>query len=102
MRGCWRHIRRTAPLGPEMRRTFRIEDGPVIEPFLRYSDKAEIDAAESLSELDALSFEGSVGGGVTITMPDEYRIQATTEVESGEADTAPNVSGRVEITVPVR
>jgi hypothetical protein len=92
----------TLTLGPEMRRTFRIEDGPVIEPFLRYSNKAEIDAAESLSELDALSFEGSVGGGVTITMPDEYRIQATTEVESGEADTAPNVSGRLEITVPVR
>lgn len=88
-------------LGPEMRRSFQLEDGPVIEPFLHYRNTAALDAVESWSKLDALAFEGTLGGGVNVTMPDSYKVQATTEIESGDTPTNPNVSGRVQVTIPI-
>ncbi|RIA54988.1 autotransporter outer membrane beta-barrel domain-containing protein [Dichotomicrobium thermohalophilum] len=88
-------------LGPEMRRSFQLENGSVIEPFLHYRSTAELEPVEGLSELDALAVNGALGGGVNVTMPDEYRIQATTQFESVDAQTDPNVTGRVQLTVPL-
>lgn len=88
-------------LGPELRRGFHVGDGPVIEPFLRYRNTAELDLSESLAELDSLSFKGTLGGGVNVTMPDEYQLQATTEIRSGGTQTDPQVSGRVQVTIPI-
>lgn len=91
----------TITLGPEIRRTFRLEDGPVIESFFHYRNAADLEAVESLSDLDALAFEGSLGGGLNVTLPDSYAIKATAEVEGREDETNPNVTGRVQLTVPL-
>jgi hypothetical protein len=88
-------------LGPALRRGFHIEDGPVIEPFLRYHNTAELDLSQSLAELESLRFKGTLGGGVSVTMPDEYQLQATTEIRNGDTQTDPEVSGRVQVTIPI-
>lgn len=91
----------TLTLEPEVRRTFKIEDGPAIQPFIVYRNSAAFDAVENLSELDALSFQGTLGGGVNVTMPGEYNVRATTEIERRDADTDPNLTGRVQVTIPL-
>ncbi|MFP4538573.1 MAG: autotransporter outer membrane beta-barrel domain-containing protein [Dichotomicrobium sp.] len=94
-------VTRDLSLGPEIRRSFRLEEGQVIEPFLRYNGTVDLDAVEDLSQLDDLAVGGSVGGGVTVTKPDDYTIQATTEVDGVEAETDPNVTSRLKLTVPL-
>ncbi len=88
-------------LGPALRRSFHLEDGHVIEPFLHYHNSADLDAVDGGDGLDSLAFEGGLGGGVTVVAPDDYKLQATTAINSLDTDADPNVTGRVQITVPL-
>lgn len=88
-------------LEPEVRRTIRLEDGVLVEPFLRYRSTVDIEAAASSSALDDLALSASVGGGISVTSPDEYTIKATTEVEGVGTESDPAISSRVQITLPL-
>jgi hypothetical protein len=55
----------------------------------------------TLSQLDDLALGGRLGGGVTVSKPDDYTIRATTELENVDTETDPNLPSRVRFTVPL-
>ncbi len=92
-------------VGPEIARPVPLGDGRVVEPFLHYKNSLDLDAASALlqsgSPVADLNAQGTVGGGLTYSKPNEYTIRATADVQGVGSEADKNLSSRVQVSIPL-
>jgi hypothetical protein len=87
-------------LTPEIRRSMKLEDGSVLEPFINFTSHIGLDNSgneETTGDKDI----DKVGVGVNFSQPDKYKLEATADFDGlGEGDSS-EVKSRVKLTVPL-
>ena len=91
----------TITIAPRISRSFKLDDGQKLEPFLTYKREIDIDAAGPGATVDEDESMGSLGAGVGLSKPDSYSLRATTDVEDIGAAETPSVKSRIQLTVPI-
>lgn len=87
-------------INPEIRRPFELEDGKVIEPFINFRSSLGLEGAHT-PDTSATAPVDKVGIGLSLSSPDNYKVEATTDVEKlGDKDT-PGIDSRLKLTVPL-
>ena len=86
-------------LTPEIRRSMKLENGSVLEPFFIFTSQIGLDNSET--ERAAGDNIDKVGVGVNLSKPDQYKLEATADFDGlGDADDR-EVNSRVKLTVPL-
>lgn len=86
-------------LGHELRRPFRLEDGEILEPFANFATSFALDNAQAGQATS--SPVDKVGVGVNFFKDDEYKLQATTDVDGLGGNKERNLKSRLQLTVPL-
>lgn len=86
---------------PELRRPFKLEEeGAVIEPFLNY--KTSLGLNSDASEIGTTTVPADqVGLGVILSQPDEFKLEASTDIEALADSADRSVNSKVKLTVPL-
>lgn len=90
----------TIALTPRVSRPIELEGGAKLEPFL--SLKSAMDFGGTEGGHGTVDTTHGVGGGVTYKKPDAYSLSVTTDVEQVTSSEKSNVTGRLELKVPLR
>ncbi len=86
---------------PELRRPFKLEEeGAVIEPFLNY--KTSLGLISEASEAETTTPPADqVGLGVILSQPNEFKLEASTDIEALADRAERSVNSKVKLTVPL-
>ena len=95
----------TIALTPRISHPIDLKGGAKLEPFL--SLKSAVDFGTSTSAADGALHNGvdtsrGIGGGITLAKPNAYSLSVTTDIQRTTSDDKSNVSGRLELKLPLR
>lgn len=87
-------------LAPEIRHHITLDDGSALEPFFGY--KTSLGLTKSSEDFDETAIPADkVEIGITLTQPDQLKIEATTGVEGLKDEAQSTVNSRIKLTVPL-
>jgi hypothetical protein len=87
-------------LTPEIRRPIELEDGKVIEPFVNFTSSLGLEQGQAQESQHAAPVD-KVGVGVAVSKAEEYKLEATTDVDNMAESENRNVNSRLKLTVPL-
>ncbi len=86
--------------GPQLRRQFDAGDAGIVEPFAFLKTSLELDSVKTLPGMA----RNTIGGGVVLTQPDGYSIQATADYSETIGSELPEqaLAGKVSVSMPLQ
>ncbi|MGE0766724.1 MAG: hypothetical protein AB7L90_09695 [Hyphomicrobiaceae bacterium] len=91
----------TVALTPRISRPIDLTNGTKLEPFLTLKSALDFNASAAV-EHDGTDTTHGIGGGMTLVKPNAYSLSVKTELERATGSETSNVSGRLELKVPLR
>ena len=82
-----------------MHRPFRLDDGEVIEPFANFSTSIGLDQQEA-AQTTSVPVD-TVALGVSLSRENDYKLQATTDVDGLGKTEPPGIKSRLQLNVPL-
>lgn len=87
---------------PEISRIIELDDDYVVTPFVSYRGNLEVSNPASGASGQDRIHNNSLGSGFGLSKKDDYTLRATTEIENLVSDGDVNLSGRLELKVPLQ
>lgn len=92
----------TIALTPRVSRPIDLKDGTKLEPFLSLKSALDFGTAADGSGHEGVETTRGIGGGVTFAKPNAYSLSVTTGIEHTTSSDKSNVSGKLELKLPLR
>lgn len=92
----------TIALTPRVSRPIDLKGGAKLEPFLSLKSAVDFGTAADGTGNNGVDTTRGIGGGVTFAKPDAYSLSVTTDVERSTSSDQPNLSGRLQLKLPLR
>lgn len=92
----------TIALTPRVSRPMDLKDGTKFEPFLSLKSALDFGTEADGSGHSGVDATRGIGGGVTFAKPNAYSLSVTTDVERSTSSDKSNVSGKLELKLPLR
>jgi len=92
----------TVALTPRVSRPMDLKDGTKFEPFLSLKSALDFGTGADSPGHDGVDATRGIGGGVTFAKPNAYSLSVTTGIEQTTSSDKSNVSGKLELKLPLR
>jgi hypothetical protein len=92
----------TIALTPRVSRPISLKGGAKLEPYLSLKSALDFGTTDAGGGHEGVDTTRGVGGGVTFAKPDAYSLSLSTGVERTTSSDQSNLSGRVELKLPLR
>ncbi|MBS0233500.1 MAG: hypothetical protein JSR99_08430 [Proteobacteria bacterium] len=89
-------------LAPKLNKSFQLDDGTTLSPFLTYQREFDLSASHRDGVDPTLDAMQSAGAGITYSKPDSYSLSVTADVDNfGGAEDQKSLSSRFQLSVPL-
>jgi hypothetical protein len=89
--------RKSLVIEPRVGTSFALDNGGSIQPYIALKQEFELDPGV----LSESKVSETAGAGVTVTKPDAYSLNLSTDVEGLGGDAASNLSSKIQLKVPL-
>lgn len=87
-------------LAPEIRRSMKLENGGVLEPFVNFTSQIGLDGSVAENATGDNTID-KVGVGLNLSQPDQYKLEATADFDGLGENEKQEINSRVKLTVPL-
>ena len=89
--------RKSLIIEPRVGKSFALDNGGTIQPYVGFKQEFDLDPG-ALSESKASE---TAGAGITVTEPDAYSLNLSTNVEGLGGDVPSNLNSKIQLNVPL-
>ncbi len=93
--------KKSVVVAPRIGKTFSLGDKETIQPFVEFKQELELDSGASNGSADPVKMREAAAAGITLTKPEAYSLDVTTDVDGVGSGAQPNLNSKIQLKLPL-